>query len=108
MIRLVRITQTLALTVCCAWGSAQAQQMQAEGTTARGPIDQDWQFSLGTFLVTSDTKLKVNGDTIEGTDVNWENTFGLKDKDQFRLDAFWRFAERHKLRAMWFENLACR
>jgi hypothetical protein len=104
MIRLVRITQTLALTVCCAWGSAQAQQMQAEGTTARGPIDQDWQFSLGTFLVTSDTKLKVNGDTIEGTDVNWENTFGLKDKDQFRLDAFWRFAERHKLRAMWFEN----
>ena len=71
MIRLLRFTQILALTACCGWGLAQAQGLQAEGTQARGPIDQDWQFSLGTFLVTSDTKLKVDGETIEGSDVNW-------------------------------------
>jgi hypothetical protein len=106
MIRLVRITQILALTACCGWGLAQAQGVQAEGQRGRGPIDQNWQFSLGTFLVTSDTKLKVNGESVgeEGTDVNWENEFDLGDKDQFRFDAFWRFAERHKLRVMWFEN----
>ena len=104
MIRLLRFTHILALTACCGWGLAQAQGLQAEGTSARGPIDQDWQFSLGTFLLTSDTKLKLNGDTLEGTDVNWEDQFDLGDKDQFRLDAFWRFAERHKIRVMWFEN----
>ncbi len=66
MIRSIRIAQILVLTACCGWGLAQAQQMQAEGHSARGPIEQDWQFSLGTFLVTSDTKLKVNGDTVGG------------------------------------------
>ena len=104
MIRLLRITQILALTACCGWGLAQAQALQAEGTQARGPIDQDWQFSLGTFLVSSDTKVKLNGDTLEGTDLNWENEFDLGDQDQFRLDAFWRFAERHKIRLMYFQN----
>jgi hypothetical protein len=104
MIRSIRIAQILALTACCGWGLAQAQQMQAQGHYARGPIEQNWQFDLGSFFLTSDTKLKVNGDTVEGSDVNWENEFDLKDKDQFRLDAFWRFAERHKIRAMWFQN----
>jgi|SRR5882672_191414 len=104
MIRSIRMAQILALTACCGWGLAHAQSMQAEGQSARGPIEQDWQFSLGSFFLSSDTKLKVNGNAVEGTDINWENEFNLNDKDQFRLDAFWRFAERHKIRAMWFQN----
>jgi hypothetical protein len=70
----------------------------------RGPIDQDIHVSLGAFLVTSDSKLRVDADGSTGTDLHWENEFGLKDKDQFRLDASWRFAKRHKVRVMWFEN----
>ena len=83
-------------------GLAQAQEVS--GTQARGPIEQDWNFSLGGFYVTSDTKLTVNGDTVSGTEVNWEDNFDLQDKNQFRIDAFWRFAERHKVRLMWFQN----
>ncbi|HKE44593.1 MAG TPA: hypothetical protein VKB41_08645 [Steroidobacteraceae bacterium] len=78
--------------------------MQAVGEKGRGPINQDWQFSVGGFFVTNDTKVTVNGEAIEGNEVDWDNEFDLGDKDQIRLDAFWRFAERHKIRLMYFQN----
>ena len=70
----------------------------------RGPIDQDIQVSLGGFFLESDTDLRLDGDTGRGTDVDWESEFDLDDKDRFRVDAFWRFAPRHKVRLMYFEN----
>jgi len=71
----------------------------------RGPIDQDFQLSLGGFFMETDTRLRLDGETIQtGTEVEWESEFGLEDKDRFRIDGFWRFAEHHKLRMMYFEN----
>ena len=84
--------------------AAAADQAIVTGTKERGPLQQDWQFSLGTFLLTTDTTVRVNRDTLEGSEIDWENEFDLQDKNPFRLDASWRFAERHKLRAMWFQN----
>jgi hypothetical protein len=78
--------------------------MQAEASRDRGPLEQDWQFSLGSFFLTNDTKVTVNGEALEGNEVNWDDEFNLGDKDQFRVDAFWRFAERHKIRLMYFQN----
>src|SRR5262245_56889905 len=67
----------------------------------RGPLDQDIQISLGAFFVTTGTKVRLDGENgSTGTNINWENEFDLKDKDRFRLDAFWRFAERHKVPLM--------
>lgn len=74
------------------------------GTENRGPLLQDWQFSLGSYFLTNSTKVTVNGETLPGNEVDWENEFDLGDRDQFRLDAFWRFAERHKVRLMYFQN----
>lgn len=71
----------------------------------RGPIDQDFQLSLGGFFMQTDTRLRLDGETIQtGTEVDWESEFGLDDKNRFRVDGFWRFAEHHKLRMMYFEN----
>lgn len=71
----------------------------------RGPIDQDFQLSLGGFFTQSDTELRLDGETVQtGTEVDWESEFGLEDKNNFRIDGFWRFAEHHKLRLMYFEN----
>jgi hypothetical protein len=71
----------------------------------RGPIDQDFQMSLGVYFMSFDTQVRLDGQVTQtGTDVNWENEFGLKDADRFRVDAQWRFARRHKLRLMYFEN----
>ena len=72
---------------------------------AEGPnrLNDPWGFQLGTFIMDSETTLQVDGDTQQGTPVDWDNTFGDEgDKTRFRLDGYWRFAERHKLRAMAF------
>jgi hypothetical protein len=60
--------------------------------------------SLGTFLLEQDTKVQLNGEAGPGTPLDWERTFGDQDSTRFRVDAFWRFADRHKLRFLWFNN----
>src|SRR5262245_60844750 len=75
----------------------------AEGD--RGPLAQDFQMSLGWFFMNFDTDVRLDGQTTErGTDINWEDEFDFEDQDRFRIDGFWRFAEKHKLRFMYFEN----
>jgi hypothetical protein len=75
------------------------------GATAaeRGPLDQVFQASLGGFFMNFDTDVRLDGET-RGTDINWENEFDLEDQDRFRIDGFWRFAEKHKVRFMYFQN----
>jgi hypothetical protein len=60
--------------------------------------------ALGTFVLNSDTKVRLDGASGSGTDVDWEQTFGDEDTTQFRVDGHWRFADRHKVRFLWFSN----
>lgn len=60
--------------------------------------------SLGSFILSTDTKVRLDGEDLEGTRFNWENTFGSGDVTRFRIDGTWRFADRHKLRFLWFNN----
>jgi hypothetical protein len=67
-------------------------------------LDNSFAVTLGTFLVDTDTEVRLDGTVIEtGTPVDLENTFGGEDANVFRLDAGWRFADRHKVRAFWFK-----
>jgi hypothetical protein len=61
-----------------------------------------FQVTLGTFAMSSDTEVRLDGDTEQGTPVDWERTFGADDANRFRLDGYWRFADRHKVRFLWF------
>jgi hypothetical protein len=71
----------------------------------RGPLEQDFQMSLGGFFMNFDTDVRLDGQTTgDGTDINWEDEFDFEDQDRFRIDGFWRFAEKHKVRFMYFEN----
>jgi len=63
-----------------------------------------FQFSLGTFILASDTKVRIDGKTGLGTDFDWEQAFGAGDATRFRIDGYWRFADRHKVRMLWFNN----
>jgi hypothetical protein len=75
----------------------------AEGD--RGPLEQDFQMSLGGFFMNFDTDVRLDGQTTgTGTDINWEDEFDFEDQNRFRIDGFWRFAEKHKVRFMYFEN----
>jgi hypothetical protein len=70
----------------------------------RGPLNDRFYVALGGYAFSADTELRLDGEGGRGTTVDWERDLGLDDKDSFRLDAFWRFADRHKLRAIYFEN----
>lgn len=63
-----------------------------------------FQFSLGTFILASDTKVRLDGKTGPGTQFDWEQAFGSSDATRFRIDGYWRFADRHKVRILWFNN----
>lgn len=69
------------------------------------PLENPFHVSIGTFLVNSDTEVQVDGKLNTGTPIDWEKTFGDEgDQTRVRLDGSWRFAKRHKLRAMIFNT----
>jgi hypothetical protein len=61
--------------------------------------------AIGTFILSSDIEARLDGESGRGTTVDWERTLGDDaDQTQFRIDGFWRFADRHKVRMLWFSN----
>lgn len=69
------------------------------------PIDRRFDLSLGVFFLNTDTKVRVDGASNQtGTEVDFGKTFGVEDQDRFRIDGYWRFADRHKLRFMYFDE----
>ena len=71
---------------------------------SRDPLTNRLSGSFGTFLLTTDTEIRVDGETSRGTQFDAERDLGLDDADRFRFDGYWRFARRHKLRAMYFDT----
>jgi hypothetical protein len=70
-----------------------------------GELGDAFHISLGTFVVNTDTKLRLDGNAGEqGRPIDWEKNFGEGDVNRFRVDGYWRFAERHKLRALVFSS----
>lgn len=69
------------------------------------PLEIPFHVTLGTFLVNSDTEVRLDGKLGTGTPIDWDKTFGDEgDQTRFRLDGSWRFAKRHKVRAMIFST----
>lgn len=89
---------TLGGLACLLLGSA------ANAQDNEGPLEQRAHLSLGAFFLDTDTTMRVDGDTGRGTSVNFGEDLGFRDQDRFRVDGFWRFAERHKVRFMYFKN----
>jgi hypothetical protein len=98
----------LVLIVVAAPGFAQSAEsapVRAEVQASRvSPLLEDsFVVSLGTFLLTTETKISIDGTAgNSGTVIDTKKDLGFKDADRFRLDAAWRFAPNHKVRAMGF------
>lgn len=91
-----------ALIVACVAGLPCAPAWSADSPNL---LEDPFVLSLGAYLVNSDTSLRVDGKAGEiGTPIDWDRTFGGGDLTRFRVEAQWRFADRHKLRAMWFNS----
>ncbi len=82
--------------------------LATSAVAAAGDVDllsDRFNLAAGGFILDTDTTLRFDADGSDrGTEFNWEDEFGDGDITRFRLDAQWRFAERHKLRAMWFST----
>ena len=70
---------------------------------AGNPLSDRFNISLGGFLLSTDTELRVDGAT-RGTEIDAERDLGLKDSDRFRIDAYWRMTPRQKIRLMYFDT----
>lgn len=68
------------------------------------PLTDRLSVSLGGFLLTTDTDVRVDGSAQSGSEFNVERELGFHDTDRFRIDAYWRFKPRHKMRLMYFDT----
>ena len=107
--RLLRLRTRIWL--LAASGLAMSAETPAAGTSVEGSrdyslLDDRFMVSLGTFLLTTQTKIAIDGTSgNNGTEIDTEKDLGFRDADRFRLDATWRFAPKHKVRAMYFTRL---
>jgi hypothetical protein len=78
---------------------------RAHAEDAPDLLQEPFLISLGSYAIDADTRMRVDGEAgQQGTKVDWEKTFGGGGVTRFRVDGQWRFAERHKLRALWFNS----
>lgn len=93
------------LPLCVALAGLSVPTARAAGDGAPDPLNDTWELSLGMYVVEANTDVTLDGKAGEqGTKVDWNQEFGGGSQTRFRVDAQWRFAERHKLKAMWFSS----
>jgi len=94
----------LILFACGATGAANAEE--TANAQQRNPLQSKFIVDAGYFFMSTDMRVRVDGESTSsvGTDVDYDDTFGIGDFDRFRIEGSWRIAPRHLLRAMYFEN----
>ena len=88
---------------CSILGVAHAAEETAD---ERNPLESKFIVDVGYFFLSTDMRVRVDGETTAntGSDIDYDDTFGIGDFDRFRMDGLWRIAPRHLLRAMYFQN----
>ncbi|HEY6823527.1 MAG TPA: hypothetical protein VI195_03750 [Steroidobacteraceae bacterium] len=87
-----------------------ALAMVAADAVQAGPLDDTFDLSLGAFILSTKTTVRADGSPAPGapveigTPINVERELDIADRTSFRLDGYWRFFERHKLRVMYFDE----
>ncbi|MGL6224719.1 MAG: hypothetical protein ACRC6L_14175 [Steroidobacteraceae bacterium] len=68
-------------------------------------LTDSFQVALGTFIVTSEPTIQLDGETNSGDSVDFDEALGGGDSQRIRLDSFWRFGDsgRHKVKAIAFD-----
>jgi hypothetical protein len=91
--------------IACSFFSV-AQAAEETSSDARNPLEAKFIADAGYFFMSTDMRVRVDGDTPEevGSDIDYDDTFGIDDFDRFRADLSWRIAPRHLIRGMYFQN----
>ena len=103
----------IALFRAAAWplrASVFALALLGASAAQASPLDDTFDLSLGAFILSTHTTVRAGGSPgpaapVEiGTPIDVERQLGISDRTSFRLDGYWRFFERHKLRVMYFDE----
>lgn len=67
------------------------------------PLSGRGYLAVGSFANRTGLGIRLDGSTsgAVGTEVDWDQRFGLEDSKRFRLDGVWRFMPRHHLRLLY-------
>lgn len=66
-------------------------------SAANAQEDPRFSIGLGAFFTDRDSQTRIDGEASSGTDVDLESDLGLEKSDTvFRVDGYWRFAEKHR------------
>jgi hypothetical protein len=58
--------------------------------------------SVGTFANSTALDIRLDASTdMPGTEIDWDQRFGLEHSKRFRLDGLWRFTPKHHLRVLY-------
>jgi hypothetical protein len=88
--------------VLCAGGVSSAS---AQSGGAQGLVNDSFVINLGAFIVSTDTKARLNGQSSSNPDIDFDQTFGKgSDATRIRADALWRITPAHHVRFMYFNN----
>jgi hypothetical protein len=94
------------LTVCAllAAGFASGAQAQSEAP-AEALLNRTVVGNLGGFVLGTDLKAKLNGDSTNNSDIDFDKTFGDGgDQTRVRADVLWRITPTQHLRFLYFDN----
>ena len=82
-------------------GSALAQS----GGYAEGLLNNPWVFNLGGFIYQTSLDARLDGQSSQNPEVDFDETFGkADDSTRVRADVLWRITPTHRLRFMYFDN----
>lgn len=82
----------------CRWRDLAALAFVLPTTALAQLRDDRFKFEVGWFLQSADAKVRVDGSSGNGTDIDLGDDLSLKKRDSsYLLGAEWRFAENHRL-----------
>jgi hypothetical protein len=88
--------------MACGGGAGSAM---AQSSGAQALLDNSWVVNLGAFVMNSDLKANLNGQSVTNPEVDFDETFGRgSDATRLRGDVLWRITPAHHLRFMYFDN----
>lgn len=96
------VTTTLVcLSAALGAGSALAQS----ASPAQALLDNSWVLNLGAFVLATDTRASLNGQSLTNPEIDFDQTLGTADDaTRVRGDALWRITPVHHLRFSYFNN----
>jgi hypothetical protein len=81
----------------------------AQSTNAEALIANPFVFNLGAFLVATDVRATLNGQSTNNPEVDFNDSFGTDaDETRIRADMLWRLTPNHHLRLLYFDNKVTR